>query len=341
MNDLFIYGTGFWSGVLFFSGVIILFTILIFISSRVIGRKGRQKTAELQAEITSLKSTEEDMRKYRNHLENLLETRTAELSAARDQAESVEQLKFIFLATMSHEIRTPLNSIIGFTGILMQELPGRLNDEQKKQLGMVQDSARHLLGLINNILDISKIESDQLIFSFEPFNMRKLLEKALQLITPLARKKGLTLSSEIAPDVGEIVSDARRVEQVVINLLNNAVKFTEKGEIRLECEIKDSCLTTRIKDSGIAIKPEDMDRIFEPFQQADDRSSRKYEGAGLGLSICKKLLDNMGGNIYVESLRGAGSDFTFTLPLQIKEKQTLKNIQEKQLNYQIKKPEAI
>ncbi len=323
MNDLFIYSP-FWSGVLFISGVIILITILVLICSMVLKKMVKRKTAELEAKITCLNSSEVELRKYRAHFENLLETRTAELAAAREQAESVEQLKFIFLATMSHEIRTPLNSIIGFTGILMQELPGKLNDEQKKQLGMVQDSALHLLGLINNILDISKIESGQLIFSFEPFDMRKSLEKALRTITPLAEKKELTLSSEIAPDVGEIVSDSRRVEQVIINLLNNAVKFTEKGEIRLECEIKDSCLTTIIKDSGIGIKPEDMGRIFKPFQQVDASTAREYEGTGLGLSICKKLLDELGGKIYVESLRDAGSAFTFTLPLQVSEKESCK-----------------
>ena len=154
--------------------------------------------------------------------------------------------------------------------------------------------------------------------------MRKSLKKVLKTITPLAEKKGLTLSSEIAPDVGEIVSDSRRVEQVIINLLNNAVKFTEKGEIRLECEIKDSCLTTIIKDSGIGIKPEDMGRIFKPFQQVDASTAREYEGTGLGLSICKKLLDELGGKIYVESLRGAGSAFTVTLPVRVSEKESCK-----------------
>ena len=160
--------------------------------------------------------------------------RTAELAVAKERAESADRLKSAFLATMSHELRTPLNSIIGFTGIMLQGLAGPLNAEQTKQLGMVQSSARHLLALINDVLDISKIEAGQLEIRAEQFDLRSSLEKVAALVKPLAEKKGLALRVVLSPDVGQAVSDRLRVEQVLLNLLNNAVKFTERGEVTLE-----------------------------------------------------------------------------------------------------------
>lgn len=238
-----------------------------------------------------------------------------DLKAAVIKAESADKLKSAFLATMSHELRTPLNSIIGFTGILLQKLVGPLSEEQEKQLKMVQGSAYHLLELINDVLDISKIEADQVKIISEKFDMVAAIRKSIEKISPMAEKKGLTLTSTIFPGQIDIISDRRRVEQILLNLLNNAVKFTESGEVGLECRIENDKLVTTIRDTGIGIAPEDLKTLFMPFRQVDTGIARQYEGTGLGLSICKRLVELLGGEIWVESEPGKGSSFSFTLPV--------------------------
>ena len=181
---------------------------------------------------------------------------------------------------------------------------------------MVQDSARHLLELINDVLDISKIEAGQIELAHDPFDLGTAIRKSLEKITPLADKKGLAVTALIAPSVGPIVGDPRRVEQILINLLSNAVKFTERGEVRIESQAEDGWLVTRVIDTGIGIRPGDLDTLFKPFRQVDTGITRQYEGTGLGLSICKRLVEAMGGSIRVESEWGQGSRFVFTLPLE-------------------------
>jgi len=239
-----------------------------------------------------------------------------ELQAAVNKAESADRLKSAFLATMSHELRTPLNSIIGFTGILLQKLVGPLSEEQEKQLNMVQDSARHLLALINDVLDISKIEAGQVTLYTDKFDLADAIRVSMEKVSPLAEKKGLLLSSVMVPERLEIVSDRRRIEQVLINLLNNAVKFTEKGKVHLQSQSIDGKVMISVSDTGIGIKAENIPTLFQPFKQVDSGISRQYEGTGLGLSICKKLVELLGGEIWVESEPGIGSTFIFTLPLQ-------------------------
>ena len=243
----------------------------------------------------------EQVQKHADELEEKVEERTAELAIARDKAEESDRLKSAFLATMSHELRTPLNSIIGFTGIILQELAGPLNDEQTKQLGMVQTSARHLLDLINDVLDISKIEAGQIEISARPFIFKESVEKVIKTVSPMAEKKGLRLNSFIEPGINEIVSDKRRIEQILINLVNNAIKFTDHGEVNIKCCVMDGYIETGISDTGIGIKPEDMKKLFRSFSQIDTGLTRQHEGTGLGLSICKKLVDLLGGEIWVES----------------------------------------
>ena len=243
-------------------------------------------------------------------MEGRIVERTAELAEAMKKARAADHLKSAFLATMSHELRTPLNSIIGFTGILLQGLAGPLNEEQNKQITMVQSSSRHLLALINDVLDISKIEAGQLSLSFTTFELKPSIDKMVKVVSPLAKKKGISLAMEVADDVSTVTTDQRRLEQVILNLLNNAVKFTVKGRVCLHCQLDNDHYTLSVSDTGIGISPKEIPGLFQPFHQIDTGLSRKHEGTGLGLSICKKLMDMMGGTIEVKSQLEKGSTFT-------------------------------
>ena len=265
----------------------------------------------------------------RNHaaeLERIVAERTRELAHAKERAEAADHLKSAFLATMSHELRTPLNSIIGFTGIILQGLAGPLNQEQSKQLEMVRSSSRHLLALINDVLDISKIEAGQLEVANERFDLRSSINKVVGIVAPLAEKKGLALRTDIAPEMDEAVGDPRRVEQILLNLLNNAIKFTDLGGVALKVQLVPDfksqgrifgqpAVRLSVSDTGIGIKPDDLATLFQPFRQIESGLSRNYEGTGLGLAICRRLADLMGGDISAESTWEQGSTFSFTLPL--------------------------
>ena len=256
----------------------------------------------------------EQVTRHGEELERQVVERTAELAAAMEKAWAADRIKSAFLATMSHELRTPLNSIIGFTGILLQGLAGPLNEEQHKQMTMVQGSSRHLLALINDVLDISKIEAGQLELSFSSFALKPSIEKMVKLVSPLAEKKGIALSLDIADDAATATSDQRRLEQVLLNVLNNAVKFTEKGHVRVSCRTDGDAYLLSVSDTGIGMRPEELPGLFRPFHQIDTGLSRRHEGTGLGLSICRKLMDMMGGTIDVQSLWGRGSTFTIRIP---------------------------
>lgn len=267
------------------------------------------------ADITDRVRAEEELRTLNAQLEDRVRRRTAELAQAKERAESADRLKSAFLAAMSHELRTPLNSIIGFTGILVQGLAGPLSPEQGKQLKMVQDSARHLLALVNDVLDLSRIEAGQLEIERSPFPVVASVEAVIGLTEPLAERKGLNLTADVTPDLGMLMSDRRRFEQILINLVNNAIKFTDEGGVRVTCNVEDGRLVTRVADTGIGIRLEDMHKLFQTFSQIDSGITREHEGTGLGLSICKKLTEALGGEISVQSELGTGSVFTFTLPL--------------------------
>ncbi|MEW6652725.1 MAG: PAS domain S-box protein [Bacteroidota bacterium] len=266
-------------------------------------------------DITERKKNENELKLYRENLEQLVKQRTAELEIAKDRAESADKLKSAFLATMSHELRTPLNSIIGFSGILMQEHPGKLNPEQKKQLGMVQNSSRHLLSLINEILDLSKIEAGQLKLNLEPVELPKVIYKVIDSSKQFALMKNLEIGVFIEPGIHIIISDKLRIEQILLNLVNNAIKFTEKGFVKVDCLQGDNSLVIRVQDSGIGIKEDELELLFKPFSQVDIGTTRKHDGTGLGLSICKKLVELLNGRITVESEFGVGSTFTVSLPV--------------------------
>jgi signal transduction histidine kinase len=257
----------------------------------------------------------QQLRQANQEMEIRIEERTEELAFALQQAQVADLLKSAFLATMSHELRTPLNSIIGFTGIMLQELPGKLNEEQTKMLGIVQNSSRHLLSLINDVLDISKIEAGQLDLHLQDADLEEMVEKSIGLVSMQANAKGIELKLDCAFKPRFIKVDKRRFEQVLLNLLSNAVKFTEAGSVSLICRDENGKLRITVKDTGIGIPKNQFDRLFLPFQQIDVGLTRKYEGTGLGLSISQKLIRLMGGEISVESEINKGSSFHIVLPL--------------------------
>lgn len=269
-------------------------------------------------DVTERKAAEQTLNELNENLEKEVAARTSDLRNALIRAEAADRVKSAFLATMSHELRTPLNSIIGFTGILLQELPGSLNAEQKKQLGMVRNSARHLLALINDVLDLTKIEANQLEIRTEKFSLPEILEHIVAVIQPLANAKNLKLTLSIHPSLGEVTSDRRRIEQLLLNLLNNAIKFTEEGSISLTAApLGNSIIQFKVTDTGIGIRPADLASLFQPFRQLDSSITRQHEGTGLGLAICKRLAHLLGGNISVSSEWKKGTTFTVVLPTEL------------------------
>lgn len=265
----------------------------------------------VKQDITERKRVEDELRRTAAALERTVE----ELAREKDRAESADRLKSAFLATMSHELRTPLNSILGFTGVLLRGLAGPLTGEQGHQLSMVQASARHLLALINDVLDLSKIEAGQLVVHEAPFDLPALLQRAAASVEPLAAAKALALEVELEAGLGPIRGDERRVEQIVLNLLGNAVKFTEAGHVRLSARRRPGGrVELSVADTGCGIRPEELVSLFQPFRQLEGDGSRSREGTGLGLAICRRLAGLLGGQIRVASEWRAGSTFVVDLP---------------------------
>jgi PAS domain S-box-containing protein len=241
-----------------------------------------------------------------------------DLREANVQLEAANRAKDRFLASMSHELRTPLNAILGFTGTILMGMPGPLNDEQAKQLRTVQANGRHLLSLINDLLDLARIEAGKLELKPEPIDCLELLEDVARGLRPLADEKGIALSVTAADRRREVSNDRRAVRQILINLTNNAIKFTDDGGVCLELSEteRDGKLVTRltVTDSGLGIKPADQARLFAAFEQIERSTAHPYEGTGLGLYICKTLATLIGAGITFESEFGAGSSFTLELP---------------------------
>jgi signal transduction histidine kinase len=232
------------------------------------------------------------------------------------QLEIASRHKSEFLATMSHELRTPLNAIIGFSEVLLQQMFGPLNPKQAEYLDDVLSSGRHLLGLINDILDLSKIEAGRMELDVDTFSLVEALQNGVTMVRERAARHRIALALDVAPGVDLIEADPRKVKQVLFNLLSNAVKFTpDGGRVDVTAAHANGDIVIAVKDTGIGISPEDQERIFEEFQQARRQTQRSREGTGLGLSLAKRFVELHGGRIWVESEPGKGSTFTFTLPV--------------------------
>jgi len=229
-----------------------------FFTGRRVDLYGKPCLMGVGIDISDRVEAEQELRRLNARLEAIVAERTQELQVALSRAETADRMKSTFLATMSHELRTPLNSIIGFTGILLQGLAGDLSPEQRKQLGMVQISARHLLELINDVLDISKIEVGQVEVELEPFSVPEMLSRVVESVSPMVADKNLSLDLFIADGLGSLNSDERRVRQIVLNLLNNAVKFTETGGVVVRARMRDGGLEVAVEDTGIGIDPDEL-----------------------------------------------------------------------------------
>jgi PAS domain S-box-containing protein len=273
-------------------------------------------------DISEKKQAEAELIAHRHHLEELVRDRTRDLMIARDQADQANRTKTVFLANMSHELRTPLNAIIGYGELLQETAEARSSAVVSGDLGKILLAGRHLLTLINNVLDLSKIEAGKQEMHLEPFNIRALLDEIASTVMPMMKKNGNHLGVTCAEEVRTMVADAMWVRQSLLNLLANAAKFTQNGRVGVDVKLYASeaqpMVQFVVSDTGIGMSRMQQAKLFKAFHQVDAKISAQYGGSGLGLAISQQLCRTMGGDITVESEPGRGSIFTLTLPLTVK-----------------------
>ncbi len=240
-----------------------------------------------------------------------------EIEAKSREVEIASRHKSQFLANMSHELRTPLNAILGYTELILDGIYGEVPEKIHDVMQRLEKGGRHLLGLINDVLDLSKIEAGQLVLALNDYSMKEVVQTVLTAVESLAAEKKLALKVAVPADLPPGRGDERRLTQVLLNIVGNAIKFTEAGEVRIEATARNGEFVVSVADTGPGITPADQERIFEEFQQVDSSHTRKKGGTGLGLSIAKRIIELHGGRIWVESSPGTGSTFSFALPVRV------------------------
>jgi signal transduction histidine kinase len=290
--------------------------IPLILRGQVIGVLGVKREGMLdwtEDEVTAVKSVADQI---------ALALENARLSEEQEktivQLKDVDRLKSEFLSSMSHELRTPLNSIIGFADVLLQGIDGELSELATNDIRLIYSSGQHLLALINDILDLSKIEAGKLELVPESVNVVEVINEVLATSTTLLKNKPVEVIVEVEENLPSLYADKLRFNQVLLNLVSNAAKFTNEGSITLKAEIQDHAsdmMYISVTDTGIGISDEKLDSIFDRFHQADSSTSRQYGGTGLGLAVCKQLVEMHGGEIGAISEQGVGSTFYFTIPI--------------------------
>jgi signal transduction histidine kinase len=240
-----------------------------------------------------------------------------EIADKSEQLAQASEHKSQFLANMSHELRTPLNAILGYTELMVDGIYGELPPRAAGVLERVQNNGKHLLALINDVLDLAKIEAGQLTLTLEDYALPDVVQSVVSATEGLANTKGLSFSADIAPGLPTGHGDARRLSQVLLNLVGNAVKFTDAGEVAIGARAENGTFVLTVRDTGPGVAPEDHDKIFGEFQQVDNSNTRKKGGTGLGLAISKRMVEMQGGTISVDSVLGQGATFRVTLPIRV------------------------
>ena len=294
-----IYETEFGTS-LFALASILIYVVLVLWSARVLRSSDKERVDLLALE-----------QQARAHAEKA----RSEAEAARAEAERANNSKTDFLAVMSHELRTPLTAIMGYEELLSDGITGPVTELQRQQLGRINASARHLLGLIDEILTFARVDIGRERVRWESMSVNHTLADAASLVQPMAVDKKLSFIVELLDEDQAIQTDSTKLRQMLVNLLSNGIKFTDKGEIRLYCAVNSSTLEIRIADTGVGIAAENIEDVFEPFWQAEQTATRKTGGTGLGLSVTRKLARLLGGDVTVASRVGAGSTFLLTLPM--------------------------
>src|SRR5947208_1459157 len=331
VSNLFLTGTGLrWRGEISLTDPSTLQPLPVeAVAGKVLSEHG-----EVTSVVTILHDRTEALEKARlyeqvkaasEQLEEKVREATAELVRRNEllqrqhlELEQASQLKSQFLANMSHEFRTPLNAILGYTSMLLQGVSGDLAAPQKNKMLRVDSNARHLLSIINDILDISRIEAGKMPLHLEEFEMPALVAELLAEVEPLIQKARLQTLTDLPPGTALVLSDRQKVKQIVLNLLTNAIKFTPHGQVKVMVreDERGGEVNIAVEDTGIGIAPQDQDKVFEDFRQADDSVTREYGGAGLGLAICRRLAKMLDGRIELQSRLGRGSTFTLVIPRQ-------------------------
>ena len=286
----------------------------ILMVTTIFGYYGHLQTKRVRLAKNALSDRNDQIEQQNREIE---QARKAALEA-KEAAETANQSKSVFLANMSHELRTPLNAIIGYSEMLEEDAQASGQKEFVSDLQKIRSSGKHLLGLINDVLDLSKVEAGKMKLFLETFDVGSLIEEVVATAGPLVERNGNNLEVRCAQDVGQIREDVTKVRQVLLNLLSNAAKFTERGKVELEvvreADVTGSWVVFRVRDSGIGMTPEQTTKLFQAFTQADGTTMRKYGGTGLGLALSRKFCVMMGGDINVESEAGKGSTFIVRLP---------------------------